>query len=464
MSGPDDAYMSDSDAFSWYMEGDPLLRSTVVTVMVLERAPEMHRLVDRIDRATRTAPGFRHKVVQAPSRLANPRWVVDPDFDLTFHVRHISLPAPGTLAEVFDYARQTGMAAFDRDRPLWEITLAEGLDDGRVAVVMKLHHALTDGIGGMEMAKYLFDLEPEPGVPGPMPAAPRAARTRTLCLTLDALRHDARRVASFMRDGTRAIPAGLIDAVRDPVAALRNGVGLLGSVARTVRPVNSTLSAVMRDRRLTWHYDAATIPLDELRAPARALGLTLNDAFLGAVTGGLQRYHERHGAAVDQLLVTMPISVRTPDDPIGGNRITLMRFKLPVGKHDHAARMTSIHESCLAARHEAAIPYTNAIAGALNVLPRSLIGGMLKHVDFLASNVPGISTPIYLAGERVTEWYAFGPTIGAALNVTLISYDGTCFIGVNVDTGAIPDGPALMECLREGFADISSRSPIPSRG
>lgn len=145
-----------------------------------ERAPEMHRLVDRIDRATRTAPGFRHKVVQAPSRLANPRWVVDPDFDLTFHVRHISLPAPGTLAEVFDYARQTGMAAFDRDRPLWEITLADGLDDGRVAVVMKLHHALTDGIGGMEMAKYLFDLEPR----APSPSRPWSATAdRPPCTT-----------------------------------------------------------------------------------------------------------------------------------------------------------------------------------------------------------------------------------------------------------------------------------------
>ena len=102
-----DMYMSDSDAFSWYMEADPLLRSTVVTVMVFDEAPDMARLLDWADRATRMAPGFRHKVVQAPSRLANPRWVVDPDFDLTFHIRRINAPAPGTLAEVFDYARRT---------------------------------------------------------------------------------------------------------------------------------------------------------------------------------------------------------------------------------------------------------------------------------------------------------------------------------------------------------------------
>ena len=119
----------------------------------------------------------------------------------------------------------------------------------------------------------------------------------------------------------------------------------------------------------------------------------------------------------------MPISIRKPDDPIGGNRITLMRFKTPVGLRDPVARIRGIHELCIDARHEPAVAYTNAIAGALNVLPRTYVGGMLKHVDFLASNVPGIDVPVYLAGARVAEWYAFGPTIGAALNTTLVSYD-----------------------------------------
>jgi diacylglycerol O-acyltransferase len=386
--------MSDSDTFSWYMEADPLLRSTVVSVMVLDGAPEMERLLDRADRATRMAPGFRHKVVQDPSRLANPRWVVDPDFDLSFHVRRISAPPPGTLAEVFEYARQTGMAGFDRDRPLWEFTLVEGVEGGRVALVMKLHHALTDGIGGMAMAKYLFDLEPDPGDLGPTPDAPPPQRISTLGLTRDAVCHNMGRFATFTRDGLTSAPTALTGALRRPGGALRAGLELARSIALTVRPVNSTLSAVMRDRGLAWHYDTITMPFEELRAPAHALGLTLNDAFLGAVTGGLQHYHEQHGSAVDELRLTMPISVRTPDDPIGGNRITLMRFKVPVGQHDPAQRMHRIHELCLSARNEPAIPYTNAIAGALNVLPRGLVGGMLKHVDFLASNVPGIRVPI----------------------------------------------------------------------
>lgn len=100
------------------------------------------------------------------------------------------------------------------------------------------------------------------------------------------------------------------------------------------------------------------------------------------------------------------------------------------------------------------MPYTNAIAGALNMLPRTYIGGLLKHVDFLASNVPGIRAPLYLTGARVEGFYAFGPTIGAALNVTLMSYCETCYLGVNVDTGAIPDPQVLMDCLRDGFEEV----------
>jgi diacylglycerol O-acyltransferase / wax synthase len=460
MSRCDDMYMSDSDAFSWYMDADPLLRSTVVSVMVLDGTPDMHRLFERADRATRMAPGFRHKVVQAPLRLANPRWVVDDDLDLTFHIRRISAPPPATLTEVLDYARQTGMAGFDRDRPLWEFTLVEGIEGGRTALVMKMHHALTDGIGGMEMAKYLFDLEADPGDLGPMPDAPSSAQLSPLGLAYDALHHNVARVVDLVRDRVGTAPARLTGTLRRPADALRTGVELLGSIARFVRPVNTTLSTVMLDRRLAWHYDTIEVPLEALRDTARSQGLTVNDAFLAAVTGGLLRYHERHGAAVGDLRVTMPVSVRMPDDPIGGNRITLMRFKVPVGLHDPVERMRGIHESCLAARLEPAIPYTNAIAGVLNVLPRGVVGGMLKHVDFIASNVPGIALPLYLAGERVSEWYAFGPTIGASLNVTLISYDGTCYVGVNVDTGAIPDASALMDCLREGFAESRSLAGV----
>lgn len=455
MSYRADPYMRDTDAFTWYMEADPLLRSTIVSVMVLEGRPDEEILLQRAERASRLSPGFRDKVVEIPLRLANPRWVVDPDFDLRFHIRHLAVPPPGTVGQVFEFACQTGMAGFDRERALWESTLIEGLEGGHTALVMKLHHALTDGIGGMEMAKYLFDLEPGGGeATGPMPDPPTPEQLSTVDLVRDALQHNVTRAANLSQAFVRERRGAMRHALRHPAGTLTDTLDLARSVARTVRPVNITLSPVMQNRRLAWHYDAFLVSLDGLRRAAHAVGLSLNDAFLGALSGGLLRYHELHSAAVDELRLTMPISVRMPDDPVGGNRITLMRFKVPTSLHDPVERMRRIDELCLVARREHAIPYTNAIAAVLNTLPRSYVGGMLKHVDFVASDVPGIDVPIYLAGARVAEWYAFGPTIGAALNVTLVSYNGTCYIGVNADTGAIPDVDAMLGCLRAGFREI----------
>ena len=189
------------------------------------------------------------------------------------------------------------------------------------------------------------------------------------------------------------------------------------------------------------------------RASAAAAG-SINDGFMAAVTGGLRRYHERHDTPVHGLRVTMPINIRTPADPMGGNRITLMRFVVPVAQPDPARRIADISGLCRAARGEPSLAYTNAIAGTFNLLPPAAVASMLKHVDFVASNVPGFTTAVYLAGARVERYVAFGPTIGASLNVTLLSYCGRCCAGVTVDTAAVPDPDVLVECLREGFNEV----------
>jgi WS/DGAT/MGAT family acyltransferase len=210
----------------------------------------------------------------------------------------------------------------------------------------------------------------------------------------------------------------------------------------------------MHDRHLGWHYAALDLPLDDLKHAARVAGGTLNDAFLAGIADALRRYHDHHGCAVPELRVTMPINVREEGDPAGGNRITLMRFAVPVDAPDPVARMRVLHELAAASRAEPAIPLTNAIAGMLNLLPPSFVGSMLKHVDFLASNVPGLAVPLFVGGARVEAFYPFGPTIGAALNVTLLSYCGTCYVGINTDTGAVPDPDLLLDCLRQGFDQI----------
>ncbi len=180
----------------------------------------------------------------------------------------------------------------------------------------------------------------------------------------------------------------------------------------------------------------------------------MNDGFMAAVTGGLRRYHEHHGASVDELRVTLPISIRVPGDPAAGNRITLERFTVPVGEPDPAARIQTIGKRCRVACDERSVPHSNTIAGALNLLPTRAVGSMLKHIDFLASNVPGITFPVYLAGARMTRYIPFSPTIGAALNVTLLTYNGTCGVGVTMDTASVPDTEVFMACLAEGFEEV----------
>jgi WS/DGAT/MGAT family acyltransferase len=231
-----------------------------------------------------------------------------------------------------------------------------------------------------------------------------------------------------------------------------------------VAPVFDTKSSVMRERRLSRSFDVLEVPLDDLHRAAHETGGHLNDAFLAAVTGGLRRYHQRHDAPTGELRVTLPISLRRPDDPPGGNLITLVRLTLPAGVPDPSERMTAIRDVIQRCRREPALALTQQIAMALNLLPNGVVGSMLKHVDFLASNVPGFPVPIYLAGAKVEGYYPFGPTIGASVNITLLSYVDRCCIGVNCDTAAVPDGDVLVACLQEGFDEgldlIGAHGPV----
>lgn len=449
-----EAHVRETDAFTLSLERDPLLRSTIVAVAVFDRAPDWDVLVDRIDRATRLTPTFRQKLVPTPLGLAPPRWLVDGDFDLGWHVRRAGVPADGGMEQILDAARIAGMTAFDHERPLWEFTLYEGLSDGGAALVMKVHHALTDGIGGIQLAAHVVDLERTPADLGPAPEPPTVPDRSPFEHVLEAIGFDLRRLAVDVVSAARMLPSTVLGAVRDPLGAVRDVADTAASVGRFVRPISDTRSPVMTDRRLQWRYDTLDVPMAPLRAAAKTVGGTLNDGFVGGITGGLRRYHERHDAPVDTLRLTMPISIRTDDDVEGGNRVTLVRFEVPVGIEDPAARMTAIDELCGDLRRERAIPHSNTIAGVLNLLPVAVTGGMLKHVDFLASNVPGFDGDIYVGGARVEAFYPFGPTLGSAANITLMSYRGVCHIGINTDTAAVPDTDVFIECLREGFEEV----------
>ena len=229
---------------------------------------------------------------------------------------------------------------------------------------------------------------------------------------------------------------------------------MAASVYRTVRPVNRTGSPLMRKRSLLRRLGVLEVPFPQLRAAAHHCGGALNDAFVAGVAGGLRRYHEKHGVAVGDLHLTMPMSLREEGDEMGGNRITLMRFDVPVGVADPAERIRQIHERTDRVRHEKSLPYTQWIAGALNMMPRWYIGSILRHVDFLCSDVPGIPVPVFLGGARVVTQYAFGPTIGSARNVTLLTYVDVCTLGIDVDTAR---DSSIMTCSSSASSPVSTR-------
>ncbi|WP_237570523.1 wax ester/triacylglycerol synthase domain-containing protein [Mycolicibacterium lacusdiani] len=445
-------FLSNSDAFTWGMESDPRLRSTVVTVILLDRSPDWEQVRERFDIISRAVPMVRQKVVGSPPP-APPRWEDAADFDLDFHIRRMSAPPPGTPDTVLEFARLAAMEDFDRARPLWTATLIDGLHDDCAAVVLKFHHALTDGIGGIRIGMILFGLadlpdrhESEPARGSPLP--------RWLRGYSDTARYDASVVSGAVTGALKFVPKLFADGVLRPVDTVSSAAKTAASVYRTVRPVTRTGSTLMAERSLIRRLGVLEIPLEQLRAAAHHGGGALNDAFVAVVAGGLRRYHEHHGVSVGNLHMTMPISLRKEDNELGGNRITLMRFDIPVGTVDPAERIRQIHERTDIVRGERSLPYTQLIAGALNLVPRWYIGSILRNVDFLCSDVPGLPVPVSLGGARVTAQYAFGPTIGAAVNVTLLTYVDVCTLGIDGDTGAIPDFEVFLDCLAAAVAEV----------
>ena len=447
------SFMRNTDAFAWGMETDARLRSTVVSIVLLDRSPDWDVLVDRFERVARLMPMFRQRIVPSLPP-APPRWVYDPDFDLRYHLRRVAAPAPRDLSGVLEMGRRAELDEFDHARPMWSVTLVEGLADGGAALVVKLHHALADGIGALQISRLVFDVTRKPADLGPLPPVPDAGEPGRFDLLRHTLGYEATLLRRAVRGASRAMPQALMAGVLHPGATARSVVETTASVYRTVRPINETSSPIMQQRRTLRELGVHEVPLAPLKEAGRRGGGTLNDSFLAGVTGGMRIYHELHGCPVEELRVTMPVSIRGDHDAVGGNRITLMRFALPVSDSDPATRIAQIRTRTAAVRTERSLPYTQTIAGGLNLLPRWYVGAILRHVDFLASNVPGPAMQVYVGGAAVRMQYGFGPTIGASVNITLMTYRDTCAIGINADGGAIPDFEVFHECLVAGFEEV----------
>lgn len=457
--------MSDSDALMWTIERDPILRSTIVAVWVLDRPPDPDRLRAKLEATVRAIPRMRQHVIQDPLGVAPPRWAQDADFDFDYHVRRVAAPGKGTRDDLLAVAEPIAMQAFDRDRPLWEFTQVDGLEGGRSGAVLKLHHAISDGVGLVRMTAGLVERSAEPEPPSrterddaPAPEV-TAEPWSPLDEALDALRYQASRRIEQGRSAAGAVLQGLGRLARGPIGALQEAADVAGSAGRLLAPASEPLSPLMRGRSLKVRLHAFGRPLAALRAAGKSVDGTVNDAFVAGIAGGLARYHAQHGHHVEELRMSMPVNLRHGDKARkAGNQFAPVRFAVPAGIADPRERMREIHARVAKERAEPSLPALDILAGALNRLPGSAataaFGGMLKSVDFVTSNVPGPHFPVWMSGARIVEMIPFGPLSGAAANITLFSYDGEVQVGVNSDGVAIPDPDRLVECLEAGMDEV----------
>jgi diacylglycerol O-acyltransferase len=448
-------HMRETDAFSWTMERDPVLRMTVVALALLDGVPNWDEVTRRMERLTRVVPMFRQRVVPTPAGLAPPKWVVDDRFDLSWHVHRVAVPEPGDVDALLDLAARIGTAGFDLERPLWELWFVEGLAGGGAAWLAKVHHTMTDGVGGMQLLAHVFDVDGTPlaTTAGELPPPPGDVGPRALLRS--ALAHNAWQGYTAVRAGVEASARTLAATRHGPRSALGGAAATWRTLFESVAPGNETLSPVMTARGIRRRYAMLEVPVDRLRAAGHEIDAgTVNDAFLTAVTGGLRRYHEQLGAVVPELRLTLPINIRQPGDATAGNRIALIRLLVPITPADPRARMQDIHRRAEYWKRAPGLAYTEAAYFIVNYLPTTYLQGLAKHVDFVASNVPGFSVPVQLAGPRVRALYAFGPAAGPAVNVTMLSYDGTAHVGINVDLDAVTEFDTFVRCLREGFDEV----------
>jgi WS/DGAT/MGAT family acyltransferase len=397
--------------------------------------------------------------------VAPPRWAEDEDFHLDYHVRRVSAPGKGSWEDLLAVARPIAMQAFDRDRPLWEFTQVDGLADGRAGAVLKLHHAISDGVGLVRMTAGMVERSADPEPPSRSardePAEPEvvAEPWSPLDETLDALRYQASRRVEQGRSAAGAVLQGLGRLARTPLGALQEVAEVAGSAGRLLAPASEPMSPLMRGRSLQVRLHAFGRPLAGLRAAGKSVGGTVNDAFVAGIAGGLARYHAGHGKPVDELRMSMPVNLRHGEKARkAGNQFAPVRFAVPLGIEDPRERMREIHRRVAKERSEPSLPALDLLAGALNRLPGpaavAAFGGMLKSVDFVTSNVPGPDFPVWMSGARIEAMIPFGPLSGAAANITLFSYDGQVQVGVTSDGVAIPDPERLLECLETGMDEV----------
>lgn len=446
--------------------GDPTMRSTVIALSVLDHAPDWNRLRARIERLSLVVPALRMRPLYGALAFSAPRLAVDPDFDLDFHLRRYRLPEGAGWRGLLDDARRMSLTDFDSNRPLWEAAFVEGLPDGQAAFLIKLHHSIADGHATVMIGLSLFEFTatPDPNEAEP-PSAPHAEDVGLREVTLANVADSLRRGTDFAVSAVR----GALDLARGTVtettATWAKAWSTVSSIGRMAAVPDGPMSPVMSGRGTTYRFAAFDLPFAGLRDVAKEHGFSVNDAFMAAVAVGLDAYHQRHGVFVDALRVNVPISLRGDAGDRtaqASNSVSIARFPLPITGLSPQEHMQEAHDLVAHWKSEPAIRLADPLAEVSWFVPVPMLAQAAQASDVTTSNVPGPPVPLYLAGARMVACYPLVATIGAAVNITMVTYDGVAYVGMSADDRAVGDLEALVEDVREGFATVTGAPVGPA--
>lgn len=445
--------------------------------MVYEGRLSRDVLVRALESRLHLLPRYRQKVVFPPFAMAHPTWEDDPAFDIRNHVAEVTLPPPGDDRALSDVGGRAFAGMLDRDHPLWQLIVVHGRGDGNTAVVWKVHHAMIDGVSGVDLTMVLHDLKPDAPPPEP-PSAPWQPRPLPDPLTLlqDAVKDRLTEVAQALTDDAfRLLRPTELD------ARLRQLAGAVGSSAPNLlrpaprAPFNGPISA---DRQFGW----AELPFGEFRRAKSVLGGTVNDAVLTVIAGGMGRYLRALGLPTDGLEIRAmcPVSMRRPDERGAlGNLVSMIFAPLYVGVLDPVKRLAAERDAMTRLKEQDQAgglyemthlmdrlpPAVQAAAGQLTV-PNTLL-------NTVSTNVPGPQIPLYLSGHRLIGWCPLIPLANeVGLVNAILTYDQRLTIGVTVDPQLVPDVWLYVECLKASFAELlqaadaaeaaGTGSPVPA--
>jgi WS/DGAT/MGAT family acyltransferase len=438
----------------------------VASVMRFEGEPPPYDdLLDHIERRLHLVPRYRQRLASVPLGQGRPRWVDDPHLNLRYHVRSTALPSPGSEDQLKALAGRVFSQQLDRDKPLWEIWMVEGVEGGGFALLAKTHHALVDGISGVDIVTVLFDTSPEPAAPAdpgarwlPRPLPSRAQLLGEALVERATVPAEAVRTARALLRAPRRIAEGVRDAAV--------GVGAMAWAGLNPAPESPYNRPIGPHRRFTW----VRADLDEVKAIKNELGGSVNDVVLATVAGALGRHLRRRGRTTDgmELRAMVPVSVRS-DVERGqlGNRVAAIMAPLPVWCQEPVARLDIVHEQMKGLKEGGQAVGAQVLTEMTGFAPPTVMNqaarlmSRQRFFNVVVTNVPGPQFRLYLMGRPLAEPFPMVPLAkNQALGLAVMSYDGHMNFGLNGDYDVMWDLDDLAEDIEISLGELAGAAGV----